>query len=143
MLLREGELALFMLRSPNLPIPAVFSVPSVLIYDTREAPYVRHLRGGVLCPPQNLVCKRIARPGDVPASASLTARGGTVAATSSLRNCALVLATRAAPASSDTESAGKESGVAAAALRRFCRFVGADRPRAAGPELFRVAERAC
>ena len=38
MLLREGELALFMLRSPNLPIPAVFSVPSVLIYDTREAP---------------------------------------------------------------------------------------------------------
>ena len=43
MLLREGELALFMLRSPNLPIPAVFSVPSVLIYNTREAPYVRHL----------------------------------------------------------------------------------------------------
>ena len=36
--LREGELALFMLRSPNLPIPAVFSVPSVLIYNTREAP---------------------------------------------------------------------------------------------------------
>ena len=34
---------LFMLRSPNLPIPAVFSVPSVLIYNTREAPYVRHL----------------------------------------------------------------------------------------------------
>ena len=43
MLLRAGELALFMLRSPNLPIPAVFSVPSVLIYNTREAPYVRHL----------------------------------------------------------------------------------------------------
>ena len=48
MLLREGELALFMLRSPNLPIPAVFSVPSVLIYNTREAPYVRHLSRCVL-----------------------------------------------------------------------------------------------
>ena len=47
MLLREGELALFMLRSPNLPIPAVLSVPSVLIYNTREAP-CSSLAGGSL-----------------------------------------------------------------------------------------------
>lgn len=29
---------------PQLPIPAMLSVPNVLIYNTREAPYVRHLR---------------------------------------------------------------------------------------------------
>ena len=30
---------------PQLPIPAVLSVPSVLFYNTREAPYVRYLSG--------------------------------------------------------------------------------------------------
>ena len=43
MLLREGELACSCFAAPIYPYLAVFSVPSVLIYNTREAPYVRHL----------------------------------------------------------------------------------------------------
>jgi hypothetical protein len=34
---------LFHASHPHLPIHALLSVPSVLIYNTREAPYVRHL----------------------------------------------------------------------------------------------------
>ena len=43
MLLREGELACSCFAAPIYPYLAMFSVPSVLIYNTREAPYVRHL----------------------------------------------------------------------------------------------------
>jgi hypothetical protein len=34
---------LFHASHPHLPIHTLLSLPSVLIYNTREAPYVRHL----------------------------------------------------------------------------------------------------
>ena len=42
-MLSAGKRWLVHASQPHLPIHALFSVPSVLIYNTREAPYVRHL----------------------------------------------------------------------------------------------------